>query len=96
MAAAVPAIPAAPSTAPQPAAASLWVISVAGIAAAVGVVLLAATSEGLHANRIARLFWPSHPSHAAEDQRVDLRSESLAPDEAPTGKPTHDPENRGA
>ena len=56
----------------------------------------AATSEGLHANRIARLFWPSHPSHAAEDQRVDLRSESLAPDEAPTGKPTHDPENRGA
>ena len=49
----------------------------------------AATSEGLHANRIARLFWPSHPSHAAEDQRVDLRSESLAPDEAPTGKPTH-------
>jgi uncharacterized membrane protein len=56
----------------------------------------AATSEGLHANWIARLFWPSYPSHAAEDQRVDLRSESLAPDEAPTGKSTHDPENRGA
>ena len=56
----------------------------------------AATSEGLHANRIARLFSPSHPSHAAEDQRVDLRSESRAPDEAPTGKSTHDPENRGA
>jgi signal transduction histidine kinase len=63
MAAAVPAIPAAPSTAPQPAAASLWVISVAGIAAAVGVVLLAATSEGLEQPylRAGMLVWVSLP-----------------------------------
>jgi uncharacterized membrane protein len=60
------------------------------------IVYHAATSEGLHANRVARLFSPGRPSRAAEDQRVDLRSESLAQDEAPTGKPTHDPENRGA
>jgi TMEM175 potassium channel family protein len=56
----------------------------------------AATSEGLDANRIARLFSPRHRSHAAEDRRLDLRSESLASDEAPTEEPTHDPENRGA
>jgi hypothetical protein len=60
------------------------------------IVYHAATSEGLHASRIARLFSPSRRNHAAEDQRLDLHSESLASDEATTEEPAHDPENRGA
>jgi uncharacterized membrane protein len=58
----------------------------------------AATSEGLHANRIARLLSPGHPSHAVrtEGKAAVLRSESTAPDDAPNEKSPHDPENHDA
>ena len=56
----------------------------------------AATSEGLHANRIARLFSPGRPGRAsgAEGERADPRSEPSAHEGASVGRPEQDPENR--
>jgi hypothetical protein len=57
----------------------------------------AATSEGLHANRIARLFSSVHLSHAArtEDKAVDPRSGASEAGDS-DGRSTHDPDNHGS
>ena len=56
----------------------------------------AATSEGLHANRIARLFSPGRPDRTAgtEGERADPRSESSAREDASIGRSEQNPENR--
>lgn len=63
----------------------------------------AATSEGLHANRIARLFFPGRPDRAAGSERADSQSEPSVhegasvetSEQAPGSRDPRAPDRRG-